>query len=629
MFSNEVIQVHNKDERLKDIGNKLYSDPDFSDVTLVCADNQHLPAHRAVLCSSSSLLKELLYDSQQQRTFLYLARVQQEDMRTLLQFIYLGNCSLPKNRLGLVGQLAEELQISGFRESLQKYSTELAFGSNSSEIQHNTENDDREELPTIGDGLSDNFQKDEEKMTETLTLQHVDEYLFDNGKTEEANEVSSSISDSITFTKQNYENVSQTESPYELLDRLPLEDNKLINKFENILEIKKNPFDKFIDDRKPKYAKSGKRILKGKAFKVPRTEIPKPDSNGRYNCDTCEYSSQDKHKFRVHKAVKHEGFSFKCSDCDKQYKDRAMLYNHIRSVHEGVWFECKQCNKQFNNIKNYEQHRERTRKCKACEFFSCSIDVQKHFSAEHGYKCFQCTYYATTRAQRNEHTKEAHELQMFSCDRCEYKNKQKYIVKIHTEEKHLGKDYQCGKCEFRGSKHRLQSHNVIDHEPRDFPCKDCSYVGKRSTKLMYHRDTKHPSIDYFCTECNKSFGSTRSYMRHMNDQHKSEPLICDHCSYTGKSKEYLNLHIKRVHMAELKQCSICSFRTKHTSSLEWHDKIQHQGILSDCDKCGQQIKSSQHFRKCGKERFSDKVNIQRSPDDVLGRCKSEECCRKN
>ena len=99
LFLTDVLQVYNKTAILKDMGNKLFCDPDFSDVTLVCADNQHLPAHRAVLCASSSLLRELLYDSQQQRTFLCLARVLQEDMRTLLQFIYLGNCSVLKTRL--------------------------------------------------------------------------------------------------------------------------------------------------------------------------------------------------------------------------------------------------------------------------------------------------------------------------------------------------------------------------------------------------------------------------------------------------------------------------------------------------------------------------------------------------
>ena len=67
-----LIQIGSKTEDINMIGIRLTSDFDFSDVTLVCADNQHLPAHRAVLCATSSFLRKLLYDSQQQRTFLYL-----------------------------------------------------------------------------------------------------------------------------------------------------------------------------------------------------------------------------------------------------------------------------------------------------------------------------------------------------------------------------------------------------------------------------------------------------------------------------------------------------------------------------------------------------------------------------
>ena len=67
MFSNDVIHILNTNNMKMGMANKLFADPDFSDVTLACADNQHLPAHRAVLCASSSFLRELLYDSQQLR----------------------------------------------------------------------------------------------------------------------------------------------------------------------------------------------------------------------------------------------------------------------------------------------------------------------------------------------------------------------------------------------------------------------------------------------------------------------------------------------------------------------------------------------------------------------------------
>ena len=90
-------------------------------MTLVCVDNQHVPAHRAVLCGSSSFLKELLYDSQQQRTCLYLGKVHHEDLKPLLEFMYVGACSVLKKRLENVVWLATELEVTGFLEAMKIY----------------------------------------------------------------------------------------------------------------------------------------------------------------------------------------------------------------------------------------------------------------------------------------------------------------------------------------------------------------------------------------------------------------------------------------------------------------------------------------------------------------------------
>ena len=62
----------------------------------------------------AAVSSRLLYDSQKQRTFLYLGRVQHEDMMNLLEFIYLGSFSVNKSRLDNVMMLATELGVSEF-----------------------------------------------------------------------------------------------------------------------------------------------------------------------------------------------------------------------------------------------------------------------------------------------------------------------------------------------------------------------------------------------------------------------------------------------------------------------------------------------------------------------------------
>ena len=125
MNTSNNLKIYKSTEVSCGVGSQLLSDSDFCDVTLVCADNQHLPAHRAVLCSNSSFLRELLYDSQQQRTFLYLGSVQSEDLMALLEVMYLGSSSIKRDRMEVVLALAAGLGVPGVLQEVLEVTAAL------------------------------------------------------------------------------------------------------------------------------------------------------------------------------------------------------------------------------------------------------------------------------------------------------------------------------------------------------------------------------------------------------------------------------------------------------------------------------------------------------------------------
>ena len=145
MASPDDIHIQKDAESLNVIGKTLFDDSDFCDVTLVCANNQHLPAHRAVICTGSNFLRELLFDSQHQRTFLYLGKVQLTDLKPLLEFLYLGNCFVQKSRLEIVEALADDLEISGFPKSLEQSNKKHGFEANYEKLSRNIFNYKRNE----------------------------------------------------------------------------------------------------------------------------------------------------------------------------------------------------------------------------------------------------------------------------------------------------------------------------------------------------------------------------------------------------------------------------------------------------------------------------------------------------
>ena len=108
----DMVKIGCLQNTTKNLGSVLYEDSDFTDVTLVCGDGQRVKCHRSVLASSSVFLRRLLFESEQQQTFLFLgARVAMEEVRALLQLIYLGTSIVPQTKLAAIAALEQDLQI--------------------------------------------------------------------------------------------------------------------------------------------------------------------------------------------------------------------------------------------------------------------------------------------------------------------------------------------------------------------------------------------------------------------------------------------------------------------------------------------------------------------------------------
>ena len=90
---------------------RLFTDLDFTDVTLVSGDNQHINGHSAILSASSPFLRKILHGSLQQNTFIYLGLVDHSILQAMLSFIYLGQCEVNTAHLVELKSLAIQLEV--------------------------------------------------------------------------------------------------------------------------------------------------------------------------------------------------------------------------------------------------------------------------------------------------------------------------------------------------------------------------------------------------------------------------------------------------------------------------------------------------------------------------------------
>ena len=94
----------------------LRDDSDFSDVTLVCEDNQQVAAHRLVLSSCSPLLLSVLRSLRQPQPLIYFWGVRMVQLEAVLDFCYRGQVSVNTLELDDFIRVAKMLGIKGISE---------------------------------------------------------------------------------------------------------------------------------------------------------------------------------------------------------------------------------------------------------------------------------------------------------------------------------------------------------------------------------------------------------------------------------------------------------------------------------------------------------------------------------
>jgi len=90
----------------------LRGDENFTDLTLVCADQQ-VEAHKVVLASSSKFFWRVLKKIKHSHPLIYLKGVKFKDLEAVLSFMYLGQINLAHEDLDSFLALAEELEVNG------------------------------------------------------------------------------------------------------------------------------------------------------------------------------------------------------------------------------------------------------------------------------------------------------------------------------------------------------------------------------------------------------------------------------------------------------------------------------------------------------------------------------------
>jgi hypothetical protein len=409
----------------------------LTDVTLVSDEQIPFKAHKFVLRASSPVMKGLLLSNPYSHPLIYLKGLKQEELLSILQFMYFGEANIYNNWIKKFLDIAKDLKLSGV---LPEPSTEMLLkspdkpSSNESDIQiyNNTRSNLNPDFKTPDSDIEENVSEETDYENET-TLTTLDEFSDFN----------------------------QCSDDHLLQKHIPSKHNS------------------------SKY--------KSKQFQS--------EQNVRYSCNQCEYHAPQLRTLKRHEREQHKGLRYACNinKCEYQATRPDNLKRHQESMHEEskreesnpeestTLHELSYLNKCSDNLL-LQKHIPLKHK-------SSKYKSKQHRSEQNvKYSCKQCEYQAPHLRSLKRHEREQHEGLRYLCNKCEYQTKRPDNLKRHEESKHeeskheefkQNVKYSCNRCEYQAmrqsdltshekSKHRESNDNQSQEDVGYF-CNKCEY----------------------------------------------------------------------------------------------------------------------------------------------------------
>ena len=184
---------------------KAYDNSNFTDVTLVTADNKTISAHKLFLCSSSSFFENILTQHSHPNPLIVLSGVRHDVLKSVLDFVYLGQAKVSSSQLDSFMEAARALKINGILENPEDIE----------DIRDNTESDISENIREDNEGSTKDYIEDD--MENTLNMDKskgdIEEgQLFKQEHDINFGEVDTEYEDSLENMKEQSSKVSEKDS---------------------------------------------------------------------------------------------------------------------------------------------------------------------------------------------------------------------------------------------------------------------------------------------------------------------------------------------------------------------------------------------------------------------------------
>ena len=280
---------------------ELFGVEAFSDVTLACADDQQLNAHRIILSSCSIFFRNILLKNPQKNTVIYLKGISSPEMQAILKFIYQGSCEVGVDDVKRFLEAGKELKIEGLQDNVDQGAMNES-SCPSEDTQYDSAEDSihselfYSERPAVEENNIDqpkSILKLESQEIATTFVKHGTVQIFSDAEDEKCLNIKGKYSESEPFVGIKCNECSYKAPDYLLLNKHKEEMHE--NKVSVISDVIKCMECDFTALNNPNLKQHDQKCSKNILKETNEQTIKK-----RYNCDRCDYQANFATNFKKH-----------------------------------------------------------------------------------------------------------------------------------------------------------------------------------------------------------------------------------------------------------------------------------------------------------------------------------------
>ena len=129
-----TLNWHTYSDHLKDLMQNLMQSNKSSDVTIVCEDKTRYKVHKFVLNACSPVFQSIIDNlPENEGSVVYLRGVFSQEMKSIIQFMYLGQATFYQNRMNEFLNVARSLEIKELSKDIEYENEDI------SQVQEKTE----------------------------------------------------------------------------------------------------------------------------------------------------------------------------------------------------------------------------------------------------------------------------------------------------------------------------------------------------------------------------------------------------------------------------------------------------------------------------------------------------------